>query len=181
MPVVRSYNGTRTIEEMRINESTDWRTTLSSTVAQSYARAPQRKDVLPMINALIGERAARLSEYNIHAIRALADALKLGSNKMILASELPVSGLATDRLVAIVKAVGGDVYLSGGGAGGYQDDKKFAEAGIELRYQDFRHPTYRQVQVDEFVSGLSIIDALMSCGIAGTAALFDRTPAAKGL
>lgn len=174
VPVVRSYSGTRLIAEMRINESTDWRAKLLTTIAQSYAKAPHCQSVLPLISALITERSERLAEYNIRAIRELANALNLSLEKMVLGSELQVSGSATDLLVDLVNAVGGDTYLSGQGAGGYQEDEKFAKAGIRLRYQEFRHPVYPQIGGEEFVSGLSIIDALMNCGIAGTSSMLGR-------
>ena len=60
--------------------------------------------------------------------------------------------------------------LSGGGAGGYQEDEAFDRAGIELLNQDFGHPAYPQTSAEPAV-GLSVIDALMSCGFQGTAEL----------
>jgi hypothetical protein len=64
----------------------------------------------------------------------------------------------------IVRAVGGDAYLAGQGAGGYQDDGIFTANGVAVRYQAYVHPVYRQSNVCEFVPGLSAIDALMNCG-----------------
>jgi len=73
--------------------------------------------------------------------------------------------------VAVVKAVGGTAYLCGGGAGGYQEDTKFLEAGLELRYQQFQHPVYAQIKTGTFMPGLSIIDVLMNCGFEQARAL----------
>ncbi len=67
------------------------------------------------------------------------------------ASDLDVDGRATELLIDIVRAVGGGAYLAGGGAGGYQEDERFAASGIELIRQDFDAP-----------HGLSIIHALLS-------------------
>ena len=41
-------------------------------------------------------------------------------------------------------------------------------AGLDLIYQNFEHPLYQQVNAREFVPGLSIIDAMMNCGIERT-------------
>ena len=56
---------------------------------------------------------------------------------IVRASDLDVEGSATELLVAIVRSMGGGAYLAGGGAGGYQKDERFAEAGIEVIPQRF--------------------------------------------
>jgi hypothetical protein len=58
--------------------------------------------------------------------------------------------------------------LCGGGAEGYQENEKFSRAGVELIYQNFKHPVYPQINSHEFIPGLSIVDALMNCGFEGT-------------
>ena len=67
-------------------------------------------------------------------------------------------------MIAIVHSVGGTAYLAGGQASAYQEDEKFARAGLDLIYQDFQHPCYAQAHSRAFVAGLSIVDALMNCG-----------------
>lgn len=166
VPVVRDYRGVRTIGEMTI-ASGPWRAKLIQTLQAAYGRAPHFGAVLPFIQPLIAEATDELLRYNLIAIRALAAALGLDRTRFVLASELDVSGRGTDLLVALVKAVDGGVYLCGGGAAGYQEDQKFAQAGIQLVYQTFRHPAYAQGDLP-FVPGLSIVDALMHCGFDGS-------------
>lgn len=165
VPVVRSYHGLREIREMRIDEQTPWRRKLLGTVQASYGRAPHMEEVMPLLSELIGNTTDEIAEYNRRSIAALADALGL-ETEMVLSSSLDVSGRATDRVIGLVKAVGGDAYLGGGGAAGYQEDEKFSDAGIELVYQRFEHPTYPQ-RADLPVPGLSVIDALMGLGFHG--------------
>jgi hypothetical protein len=162
----------RTIREMRIDESTPWREKTLKTLQSAYGRAPAFDQVFPRVEELVENPTDELAAYNEGAVRALAGALGLGGTELVLASGLGVDAQATERLVELVGAVGGTAYLTGGGAEGYQDDERFREAGIEVERQDFRHPEYPQSD-DEFVPGLSVIDALMSCG-------FDRTAALLG-
>ncbi|MGH9958885.1 MAG: WbqC family protein, partial [Pyrinomonadaceae bacterium] len=63
------------------------------------------------------------------------------------------------------------VYLCGGGAAEYQDEKMFYDWGLSLKYQKFEHPTYHQIGNSDFVPGLSVLDALMNCGRARTSRL----------
>ncbi len=170
MPVVRAYHGVRLIREMKIN-GTAWRTTFLRIIRSAYGRASHFETVFPFLMELINNPTDRLAEYNLAAIRALTIALGLDPAKLTVGSTLSAEGRGTELLIAILKAVGGVAYLCGGGAAGYQEDDKFAAAGIELIPQDFRHPVYRQGNMDEFTPGLSIIDALMNCGFDGTRAL----------
>ena len=78
-------------------------------------------------------------------------------------SSLGVGSTGTERLIELTKAAGGDTYLSGDGAEAYQEDERFAEAGIELERLGFRHPEYVQPGGAQ-VPGMSAVDALMSCG-----------------
>ena len=134
------------ITNVLIDEARDWRAKVGKTLRQSYPGA----DELPLVEELLGHREQRLAAYNEHAIRRLADHLGIGT-PIVRASDLAVEGRATDLLIAIVRAVGGSAYLAGGGTGGYQDDERFAAAGVELIPQDYAAP-----------HGLSIIHELLS-------------------
>lgn len=174
-PVVRSYSGTRTILEMEFDESKPWRTKAVKTVQAAYGRAPEFDEVGESVIALIEDPSPCLAEYNVAAIRDLASRLGLDT-KIVRSSELEAGGSATDLLVAITREAGGGAYLAGGGAEGYQEDGRFAEAGIELVAQEFQHPKYPQPAAGEgFVPGLSFVDALMSLGFDGTRELLGRS------
>jgi hypothetical protein len=172
MPVVRSFHGTRIIKEMKIDNSAPWRENLLKTVQNNYGRAPFFKQVFLLFTDLVNNPTDSLADYNKAAINVLAKAVGLDISKLVIGSTLEVEGAATDLLINMTRAVGGTAYLAGGGAGGYQEDEKFAAAGIELIYQNFIHPTYPQYNTSEFIPGLSIIDALMNVGFDGVKAMF---------
>jgi len=73
-------------------------------------------------------------------------------------------------LVEIVRSVGGDTYLSGDGASGYQDDHLFFSAGLRLVKNCFVQRPYRQCGAGAFVPGLSILDMLTNEGAEATRA-----------
>jgi RimJ/RimL family protein N-acetyltransferase len=172
VPIRRAGIG-EPIREMLIEEERDWRAKLTKTLRQSYAQARAFDAVMPFVDELLGCRSEHLAEYNEHAIRRLAAELELISARIVRASELGVEGRATRLLIDIVQAVGGSAYLAGGGAGGYQEDELFDEAGLGLVYQQFEPPVYPQ-PVDEPELGLSVIDAMMQCGPEGVRELLSR-------
>jgi hypothetical protein len=173
VPVDRGGGSSQPIAEVRIREDGSWRDKAVETIRHAYARAPHFDEAFAVVEPLLRERTDRLAELNEAAIRELARRLAADGPELVRSSSLGAGGRATDRLVEIVRAVEGDAYLGGVGAGGYQEDEKFERAGIELLSQDFSPPDYPQA-AEEPVHGLSAIDALMSCGFERTAAMLGR-------
>jgi WbqC-like protein family len=174
VPIVRGFHGTRTIADTEIDNRSPWRPKLLKTLDLNYRRAPHFNEVFPWLADLVADTADKIADFNIRGIQAITKALHIDSTKLVMASSINVDGKATALLVSMVRAVGGDAYLAGGGATGYQDDAMFSEAGLELRFQDFQHPVYAQFNSTEFVPGLSIVDALMNCGFEGTSDLLNK-------
>ena len=179
MPIVRAYHGTRLVRDMQINNSTPWREQLLKTAQINYARTPFFNQIFPLFENLINNPTDNLVNYNETAIRAIAKAIGLDMSRLVIGSTLDVVGEGTDLLISMTCAVGGTAYLCGGGADNYQENDKFAQAGIELIYQRFQHPVYPQINTSSFAMGLSIVDALMHCGIEGTRLLIQQSRSKK--
>jgi hypothetical protein len=175
VPLLRPHGGALPIAEVEINESSGWRSRVVRTLRLNYAKAAHANEVLPFVEEIVQCPANRIADYNRNGISALAGLLGLSDVRMVLGSTLAVSGSATDLLVSMVKAVGGTGYLCGAGAAGYQEDEKFAAAGLDLVHQHFDHPTYHPVGAT-FVPGLSVVDVLLNQGVQWTR---DRLSAAR--
>jgi hypothetical protein len=171
MPVDRSYHGLVGINNVHSRSDIPWREKLLATIRSNYGRTQFFDDYFPELSALVTNPDDGIATYNLKVITALCGRLSLDVSKFVLASSLGVEASATGRLVELVRRVGGNAYLSGLGAGGYQQDELFQAAGITLRYQQFTHTIYQQKGAPSFVPGLSVIDALMNCGTSETAAM----------
>ncbi len=173
-PVRRPAHGTARIDELSwVIEP--WRDRLVRTLAANYAGAPFFHQAMDLVRPLIGEPEPSVARYNLKVIRGLCDALGLPLRR-VSSSQFRLTSASNERLVELCRHVGCDTYLAGGGAQDYQQDDVFQAAGIRVLYQSFQHPVYRQHGSDEFVAGLSIVDALMNCGIEGTRALVRSAP-----
>jgi len=157
-PVLRE-SGVQPIDTVRIDESKQWRDNIRVLLERNYRGAPNFSSVFNLIDGFLGFETDSLARFNINAITGLAHYLGYGT-KFIRQSEIPaMEETSTKRLVAITKAVGADSYLCGDGAGGYQEDAAFGEAGLVLIYRNFQALPYGRSEA--FVPGLSIIDWLM--------------------
>jgi WbqC-like protein family len=173
-PIVRGSGSVQRIDEVRVDDAQPWRDKLLRTIEHNYRRADAYDEIAPLVRDVLSRPTDRLAELNDHGVRRIAEILGLDESKFVRSSTLGVSSHATELLIELTRAVGGSTYLAGNLAGStYQEDEKFEQAGIELRSQRFEHPRYEQ-QVDEFVPGLSIVDALMHVGPERTRALLSK-------
>jgi hypothetical protein len=178
-PVEHNYPGFRRIDEINVDQRTPWRRKLVNLLQPNYARAASFKEVFPEVRGWIECEETRLADYNVNAITRVCAAIGMRTAHFVRSSTLGVEGDKAALLVDLVKAVSGNVYLSGDGAGEYMQDELFTNAGIAVEYQAFPHPVYSQGS-GTFVPGLSILDALFHCGFEGTAKVLERTQRVDG-
>ena len=170
-PIVRNYHGVRAINEMELRADPEWANSVMKTLVQSYSKAAFFRETFDFFEPLIRNSEPMLSKFNIHAIRAIVKQLGIRMEKLCCSSDLSREGSSNEMLISLTKTVGGDTYMCGGGADGYQDPVAFQKNGINLLPQNFKHPHYSQIGAPEFVPGLSIIDAAMNVGWSGVQAL----------
>lgn len=167
--VDRSYHGTKLICEMEFHKQSRWKEKFFNTLKTSYGRHPCYKECMDILEPMFRNTEQNIARFNIQCVLSLCGALEIDVKKIRRSSELLHKGTASDLLCSITNTVGGDTYMCGAGAGGYQDPAVFVAAGIKLQHQDFIHPIYSQFRMDRFLPGLSIIDAAMNIGWERTA------------
>lgn len=104
----------------------------------------------------------KLIDLNMEIISYLKNAFDIDT-KIVFSSKFGFESTSTQKLIDIVEALEGDTYLSGSGGRNYLDIFMFKNRGIEVNFQDFKHPVYRQTYKD-FVPNMSAIDALFNTG-----------------
>lgn len=87
--------------------------------------------------------------------------------KLVYSSEIckDVDLTGMDKIFYILEQLKADTYISSDGPGSrrYIKDEDFSDKNIKLIWQNFEHPTYKQMYGD-FISHLSIVDLLFNCG-----------------
>jgi len=130
-------------------------------IAHSYSRAPFYKTVLPLIERILACTDNNVARFIEHSVRTLCEYLHI-ETPILISSELAIDTGegAQSRVIAIVKRVGGDVYINPYGGIDLYDPVVFAQNGIALNFLRMDDVQYRQYG-DAFVPFLSIIDVLM--------------------
>ena len=108
-----------------------------------------------------------ISDFNIKLINEIVKALRI-ETPVILSSEMNVTGKKGDLLLDICKNLNATTYVSTAGSAVYLDSYRgFANSSINVEYQKFDHPIYPQGE-SEFISHLSVIDAICNIGLKAT-------------
>lgn len=152
-----------TIAAVRIDNARRWRERHLRAIVQSYAAAPYLARYRPELEALYAQQWERLAPLAVESAQWLARAAGI-TTPAHLASALDVDGEdPTERLIAICRTLGADIYLAGRDGARYLDARRFDEAGIAVEFQTYRHPIYAQPH-GEFVPSLSAVDLLLMHG-----------------
>lgn len=162
---VRSSRGEK-IRDVRIDNSRDWCSDHLKSMRSWYARAEFFDTYFPLLENILLKPREKLAELNISLVEFFLKSLGI-QKQIYFESALEAGGTKTERIINIGKKIGADVYLSGAGGKDYLEEPQFSEAHIELRFQEFSHPVYRQQFVksrEDFISYLSAVDALFNEG-----------------
>ncbi len=154
------------IDRVEIDNERDWAQDHCKSLQSWYAHAPYFKEYFPFFADTYSRRWERLIDLNVHIIRYLLGVLKINTD-IKFESEIGTTTMSTDRIIEICRKLQSDAYLSGSGGRQYLKEEKFAQAGIRLDYQEFKHPSYRQQFTEkggDFVPYMSVIDLLFNEG-----------------
>lgn len=174
VPLADVSLGTR-ICDIRMQPLERWVMKHIRTLEQSYAKAPSAAGMLALVEEVFAAAPSTLAELSRASLRHLCRALDIGSACRFLdSSELCIGGHGSERVLGIVKALGGTVYLTGWGARDYLRHEDFEAEGIEVRYMDYRIGPYPQLHGD-FTPFVSALDLLANCGAGGRAHLHSQS------
>jgi hypothetical protein len=102
-------------------------------------------------------------EMNIEFIYFVLNELDINTN-IVRLSEIESSfGKKNSLIIDLCKYFEADTYLSGTGASKYNNTSLLKESNIDLIYQSYDHPVYRQLK-GEFIPNLSVLDLIFNHG-----------------
>jgi hypothetical protein len=163
------------INEVRIDHGTDWKRSHRDLLAQAYAHAPFRDDMLALVDevfardySVIGELAQASTEALLRYFPAIA-----AGKSFLVSSALGVPGHSSQRLIDLCDALGARTYLTGHGARHYLDHEAFERKAVDVAYIDYELDAYPQGH-GEFTPYVSALDLIAHCGPAGAAHIRGR-------
>jgi len=152
------------INTIQIDDKKNWRQKHDRTLKQAYAKHPYSQDLEAISNIILNPALGQLADLNIQIILTIVDRLGLTS-KFVRSSKLGITGQRTERLIKFCQHFNCDEYLSPVGAADYlAEDGHFETAPVRLSFQNFTPSPYPQRKQTDFVSHLSVVDAIANLG-----------------
>jgi WbqC-like protein family len=165
MPVKRKGLGRQTINSVQVYDSIDWRKSHLRTLQMEYARAPYRDDILAMVEEVYTLKTNCCSELNIVAAEKIANYFELPC-QFIRSSDYHFQGGKSEKLIDLVRSLGGGIYITGHGALNYMDYELFEANHIQVKFMDYQYFPYPQLH-GAFDPYVSILDLIANQGKAG--------------
>ncbi|MBV6410845.1 MAG: WbqC family protein [Burkholderiales bacterium] len=123
-----------------------------ATLQHRYGKRPGWSLLSPELEAILSQDWHRLLDLDMALMELTLRHFGIRT-KLLLASAVEAEGSKGDLMLSLVRSVGGTSYLSGSGSRAYIVPEKFADAGIDLYWQSFHHPTYPQSHRSDFQPG----------------------------
>jgi hypothetical protein len=163
VPVHADIDEGRLVREAKIDNRTNWRKKHLMSIKQSYAKAACFKEYIGVFEDAFAREWELILDLDLFFIRKFLEILGMGDKRLELASTLNVDGDKVTRLINICKMFGADTMYNGAAGRSYMDEVLFRENGVNLVFQDYKHPVYTQLH-GEFVPYLSVVDVLLNHG-----------------
>ena len=157
------YKYPQLINEVTINNTVRWQHKQRQAILTNYRKAACHEYLQDFFEEIFSKPWQMISELNTHVVKKLVRILGI-ETPLFVASELSeFPDNPDERLIAITRHFNGDVYLAGSGGRHYMDLQKYHLQGIEVKFQDYRHPEYEQL-FGEFLPNMSVIDLILNHG-----------------
>lgn len=134
-------------------------------VELNYRRSPFFAEYFPEFAAILESGCrSRLADLNIQLIRWFCRILQIRTS-ILRSSDLEEPGKRSQLLVNLCRRLHADRYVSPLGSAVYllSDLDLFADSGIDVEFQHYEHPEYRQL-FPPFQSHASVLDLIFNEG-----------------
>jgi len=172
IPVLFSGKYGQLIKDIRIDNKVKWREDHWKSIYFAYKKAPSFESYQKLFEEYYSRDWESLAEAGIESMRILLEQYGI-KTRLVRASELSAQGQKEELLINICRELGADEYLSGPDGRNYLNLEEWESAGINVEFQEFRHPLYSQLQ-GEFIPQMSALDLLFNCGEKSCPILLDE-------
>lgn len=156
------------INKVRIDNSQNWKLRHLAFLSQAYKKAKFKDDILDIVNQVYKENWEYISDLAIASMTELCSYYSLAPHAgFIRSSDIQAPGHSSERLLAIVQQLKGNVYICGyAGAHRYLDHELLERHSIHVQYIKYEKIEYPQL-FGPFRAGVSMLDLVANTGPAG--------------
>jgi hypothetical protein len=150
------------INQLEIDDASRWRKKHWSTMQLNYSRSSHFEEHESFFKETFERPWRMLSDLQTTITKYLLETLAI-STPVMFSSQMGVESRKDQLILDLCRHVNASQYISGPFGREYLSEERFVEAGIQLRFHEYRHPVYQQAYPG-FEPFMSVIDLLFNCG-----------------
>ncbi|MEK8180240.1 WbqC family protein [Flavobacterium buctense] len=158
---LKSASQNKLINEIELDDHSNWRTALLKTIHLAYGKAPFFGQVFPLIRDIIEQKGTNLSEWIVYSLQKISSYLSI-ETKIIISSEIEKDNSlkGQDKIIEICKKLDATHYINALGGLALYDKSTFSANQMTLQFIQSHPIVYTQFK-NAFVPHLSVIDVMM--------------------
>ncbi|MCK5174601.1 MAG: WbqC family protein [Planctomycetes bacterium] len=160
VPVIKKGRYDQLVSEVRIDNSRNWKDKHLRTIECAFRECVNFDGVYEKLTEVYENDYDLLVDFNVNVLKAISGILGI-KTPMAYSSQFGLTSSRSQRLIELLNLEHATDYLTGTGSREYLDEELFHNSGINVIWQDFEHPVYKQ-PYGGFVPNLSVIDYLMN-------------------
>ena len=173
---VQKHKHKTPINQVLIDDASDWKSTLIAQLGFYKKRAPYYHDVIELVKEILAKEYSTLAEINISSIKAICGYLGVELNDAVFSEidlDLEEVTAPDEWSLNICKAMDCNQYINAINGLTFFNRDKFKEAGITINFLDYGNRSYDQGR-EPFTADLSILDAMMFLSPSGILERLDE-------
>lgn len=162
VPVHRKSYLERSYLDIKINNEIPWQRKHWNSIKLNYKNSPYFSFYVNQLKKFYDVRWEYLVDLNYEMLLFFLEKLNI-CTPVVRMKNYNFVGIKSSLVLDMCLQLGAEVYIFGGEGKNYADVELFKRKGVQTVFQEYKHPTYRQLHGD-FISHLSIVDLLFNCG-----------------
>ena len=163
------------IDAVELAPASGWEATHLALLQQSLGGAPHADDAFNIVKEVYGQGHADLASLARASMLAVAEYFDLArTTRFVDVGSLGIEGASSDRVLSIVRHLGGTRYVTGHGAARYLDHEAFERSNVQVEYMNYRCLPYAQLH-GPFTPYVSSLDLVACRGRAGASNICSDT------
>jgi len=163
IPVLQSNHFKKMLCEIEIDNKIDWKKKHWKSIYLNYKQTMFFDRYSSFFECCYKQEWTMLSELLLYILNFFIAELGI-KTKVLKQSSLSVDGKKDQLILNLCKDFRSNIFVSGILGKNYLRQDVFQNCGINIFFQDYSHPGYNQLKVDEFLPYMSIIDLLFNEG-----------------
>ena len=150
------------IKNIKIFNNNKWKKKHIDTIKFNYSKSLNFEKIYEELLFFYNKDWYYLNELCFEMLKYFCKKLNINTKIIRLSEVEHVDGHKGDLILNICKKYKAKKYFSGINGINYLNTKDFKKNNIQVIFQNFDHPTYKQINNDQFTKNLSIVDYLMN-------------------